>query len=62
MIHDIPAPKISPNFTIEDIHRIRKWNYECQKDMTPRERVEDTARRGEEAMKRMGLDTHKKAV
>ena len=27
-------PVISPNFTIEDIHKIREWNYERRKNMT----------------------------
>jgi hypothetical protein len=31
---DIPEPEISPAFTIEDIHKIREWNYERQKGMT----------------------------
>ena len=53
MRYDIPKPQISPNFTIEDIHKIREWNDACQRDMTPAERVADTARRGEEAMRRM---------
>ena len=35
-------PEISPNFTIEDIHKIREWNYERQKGMTPAEIIEDT--------------------
>jgi hypothetical protein len=47
MIHDIPKPKISPNFTIEDIHKIREWNYERLKDATPEERRAETKRRGE---------------
>jgi hypothetical protein len=47
MIHDIPKPKINPNFTIEDIHRIREWNYERLKDATPEERKAETKRRGE---------------
>jgi hypothetical protein len=34
MIHDIPKPKISDKFTIEDIHLIREWNYERLKDAT----------------------------
>ena len=34
MIHDIPKPEISPNFTIEDIHKIREWHYEKRKDMS----------------------------
>jgi hypothetical protein len=27
-------PNISPNFTIDDIHKIREWSYERRKDMT----------------------------
>ena len=39
MIHfDIPKPDISPDFTIEDLHKIREWNYERFKDATPEER------------------------
>jgi hypothetical protein len=62
MRHNIPEPEISANFTIEDIHRIRAWNYECQKDMTPDERVADTARRGEDALIRLGLDASAKRL
>lgn len=32
-------PKISPDFTIEDIHRIREHNYEVTKNMTFDERM-----------------------
>jgi hypothetical protein len=28
MIHDVPKPEISDDFTIDDIHKIRRWNYE----------------------------------
>ena len=31
-------PLISPNFTIEDIHKLREYNYHRTKDMTPAER------------------------
>jgi len=55
MRRNIPEPEISPNFTIEDIHKIREWNYECQRDMTPAERVADTARRSEETLISLGL-------
>ena len=44
MIRDIPMPKISPNFTIDDIHKIREWNYERMKDATPEERRLDSER------------------
>ena len=30
---------ISPDFTIEDIHKIREWNYEQTKDMTMEEKI-----------------------
>lgn len=39
MIHNIPKPDISPDFTIDDIHRIREWNYERLKDATTEERL-----------------------
>ena len=29
-----PKPEISPAFTIDDIHKIREWNYERRKGMT----------------------------
>ncbi len=31
---------ISPNFTIEDIHKIREYNYEMTKNMTRQEKVD----------------------
>jgi len=40
MIHNIPQPEISQDFTIDDIHKIREWNYEKLKDATPEERAE----------------------
>ena len=61
MIHNIPEPVLSPNFTIEDIHKIREWNYERLKDSTPEERRVDTTYRTEEALIRLGLtDTIKR--
>jgi hypothetical protein len=47
MIHDIPKPDISPEFTIEDIHKIRAWDYERLKDATQEEYRTDTERRAE---------------
>ena len=55
MIHNIPEPVLSPDFTIEDIHKIREWNYERLKNATPEERRADTTRRTEEALIRLGL-------
>ena len=42
MIRDIPKPDISPAFTIDDIHKIREWDYERLRDATPEERRADT--------------------
>ena len=39
MIRDIPMPDISPDFTIEDIHKIREYHYETLRDATPEERA-----------------------
>jgi len=55
MIHEVPKPTISPAFTIEDIHKIREWDYERLKDATPEEYRADTERRAEQARKRFGL-------
>ncbi len=30
---------ISPDFTVEDIHKIREYHYELTKDMTTQERI-----------------------
>ena len=39
---------ISPDFTIEDIHKIREYNYHITKDMTPQERRDYYNKRGME--------------
>ena len=33
-------PILSPDFTIEDIHRLREYNYEMTKNMTEQERLD----------------------
>ena len=35
----ITEPIISPEFTIEDIHKIREYHYELTKDMTMQEKI-----------------------
>jgi hypothetical protein len=41
MIHyDVPKPEISPDFTIDDIHKIREWHFEQLKDANIAERME----------------------
>ena len=39
MIHDRPMPELSSAFTIEDIHKIREWDYERLKDAAQRIRA-----------------------
>ena len=48
MIHNVPEPYVSPDFTIEDIHKIRAWNYERLKNATREERIEDVRKRAAE--------------
>ena len=55
MIHEIPKPKISPAFTVADIHKIREWEYERLKDATPEEYQADTERRLDEARRMFGF-------
>ena len=38
----IPMPEISDDFTVDDIHKIREWNYEHRKNMTDDEITADT--------------------
>ena len=45
MIHDIPTPAISATFTVDDIHKIREWNYARLRDATIAERLADNKRR-----------------
>ena len=35
----VTKPIISPDFTIEDIHKIREYHYELTKDMTLQEKL-----------------------
>ena len=34
-----PKLEISPDFTLEDIHKIREYHYEMTKNMTTEERI-----------------------
>lgn len=44
---------ISPDFTIEDIHKIREYNYNITKDMTPQQRRDYYNKRGMEVHKQI---------
>ena len=45
-------PILSPNFSIEDIHKLREYNYYQTKDMTQQERIDYYNSRG--------LEVHRK--
>lgn len=44
-------PNLSPDFTIEDIHKLREYNYHQTKDMEPQERLDYYNKRGMEVHK-----------
>ena len=44
-------PDLSPDFTIEDIHKLREYNYYQTKDMKPQERLDYYNNRGLEVHK-----------
>lgn len=50
----IAKPVISPDFTIEDIHKIREYHYELTKDMTKQERINFYNEGGESLFERNG--------
>jgi len=57
--------KISPDFTIEDIHKIREYNYERRKDMTFEEYKADVKKGATEVleiMERLRKERASKAV
>ena len=45
---NMKKPVLSPNFTIEDIHKLREYNYYLTKDMEPQERRDYYNERGME--------------
>ena len=51
MIHNIPRPPISPEFTVDDIHTIREWHYERLKDASVTEWLEEIRRQAEPGIK-----------
>ena len=47
-MNNIPKPDISSDFTIEVIHKLREWHYECRKGMNKQEVIDQINRRGSE--------------
>ena len=39
-------PVLSPDFTMDDIHKLREYNYYLTKDMTPQERIDYYNKKG----------------
>ncbi|MCM1048689.1 MAG: hypothetical protein NC433_09700 [Clostridiales bacterium] len=54
-------PILSPNFTIEDIHKLREYNYEMTKDMPPQERRNYYNERGRAFLKEIEAGRLQKA-
>ena len=52
-MNNIPDPKISPDFTIVDLHIIREWNYERRQGMTRKEICDDINRAAEPIVERL---------
>ena len=44
---------LSPDFTIEDIHKIREYHYELTKDMTTQEKIDFYNEGGRALLKEM---------
>lgn len=49
----IAKPIISSDFTIEDIHKLREYNYYLTKDMSPQERRDYYNKRGMEVRRQI---------
>ncbi|MCL1911415.1 MAG: hypothetical protein FWG13_04355 [Leptospirales bacterium] len=55
-------PKVSPDFTIEDIHKIREYNHEITKNMTLNERKEYYNAKAEKVKKEITKLKNSKSV
>ena len=59
---DIPKPKISPAFTLEDIRKIRDWNHERRNVMTPQEFRECRRKNAERFLARLKTSVDQEKV
>ena len=50
---------LSPNFTIENIHKLREYNYYQTKDMSRQERIDYYNTRGIEVHKEIEIQSRK---
>ena len=46
-------PVLSPNFTIEDIHKLREYNYEITKEMSDEEKLKYYNEKGKAFLKEL---------
>ena len=46
-------PILSDDFTIEDIHKLREYNYEKTKDLTRQEKIDYYNNKGKEFLKKL---------
>lgn len=53
---NIEKPVLSPDFTIEDIHKIREYNYEMTKDYTTEELIAYYKNKADEIAKKYSLN------
>lgn len=49
----VEKPILSPNFTIDDIHKLREYNYEMTKHMTLEEKMDYYNNKGREVLKEL---------
>ena len=52
--------EISDNFTVDDIHKVREYNYEMTKEMSGKERSEYYRSQAEEFLRSAGIIPKKK--
>ena len=48
-------PDITPNFTIDDIHKIREYNYEQTKNLPIKEQCEYYSKKAEQVLQEAGI-------
>lgn len=49
-------PILSPDFTIDDIHKLREYNYEITKEMSNQQKMEYYNRLGNEFLRKLKQD------
>ena len=55
-------PDISPNFTIDDIHKIREYNYEQTKNLSIKEQCDYYNNKAEKFLKEAGIQPKREKI